>query len=71
MCTIAPDQIIDLVSAVKARHQGIELKMADVNAWELEERLLQGDLEVAIYCIPANSPTSGFTFSRCFGNKSW
>jgi DNA-binding transcriptional LysR family regulator len=56
MCTIAPDQIVDLVGAVRARHEGVELKMADANAWELEERLLQGDLEVAIYCIPGKDP---------------
>src|SRR3712207_3689476 len=50
MCTIAPDQIVNLIGAVRERHEGVELKMADANAWELEERLLQGDLEVAIYC---------------------
>ena len=52
MCTIAPNQIVSLIGAVQARHEGIELKMSDANGWELEERLLQGDLEVAIYCIP-------------------
>jgi LysR family transcriptional regulator, hydrogen peroxide-inducible genes activator len=56
MCTIAPGQIVDLIGAVQARHEGIELQMADANGWELEERLLQGDLEVAIYCIPGQEP---------------
>ena len=56
MCTIAPDQIVDLIGALQARHEGIELQMADANGWELEERLLQGDLEVAIYCVPGQEP---------------
>jgi LysR family hydrogen peroxide-inducible transcriptional activator len=56
MCTVAPDQIIVLIGAVRARHEGIELKMADANAWELEKRLLDGDLEIAIYCIPGHEP---------------
>src|SRR5215203_4172114 len=41
MCTIAPDQLI-------------ELEIMDSSAEKLEERLIEGDLEVAIHCPAAN-----------------
>jgi len=56
MCTIAPDPIVDLIGAVRTRHAGVELKLLDANGWELEEQLLRGDLEVAIYCLPGKEP---------------
>jgi LysR family transcriptional regulator, hydrogen peroxide-inducible genes activator len=52
MCTIAPGQLIELLSAVQAKHPGVELKIVDAPAQSLEERLVNGDLEVAIYCRP-------------------
>jgi len=52
MCTIQPDELLDLVSGVQTRHPGIELEIIDASAAELEERLLNGDVEVAIYCLP-------------------
>ena len=56
MCTIAPDQIVELIAAVGAHHRGIELELSDANAWELQERLVTGDLEIAIYCLPGKEP---------------
>lgn len=41
---------------MRTRHAGVELKLLDANGWELEEQLLRGDLEVAIYCLPGNEP---------------
>ena len=52
MCTVAPGQLIDLLSSVQSKHPGVELKIVDSGAQALEERLLNGDLEVAIYCRP-------------------
>jgi LysR family hydrogen peroxide-inducible transcriptional activator len=52
MCTIAPDQIIELIGSIQAHHPGIELALSDANAVELQDRLIKGDLEVAIYCLP-------------------
>jgi DNA-binding transcriptional LysR family regulator len=52
MCTIAPTQLIDLIASVQSRHDGIEIELLDAKAATLQERLLSGDLEVAIYCIP-------------------
>ena len=52
MCTISPDEIVDLIAALKMRHEGLELRLCDANAKELRERLLAGDLEVVIYALP-------------------
>jgi LysR family transcriptional regulator, hydrogen peroxide-inducible genes activator len=52
MSTISPDEIVDLVAALKTRHEGLELHLCDANARELRDRLLGGDLEVAIYALP-------------------
>jgi DNA-binding transcriptional LysR family regulator len=50
MCTIAPNQLVDLLVSLQTRHPGIELEIVDATARQLHERLLSGDLEVAIYC---------------------
>jgi LysR family hydrogen peroxide-inducible transcriptional activator len=52
MCTIAPTQLVDLIAAVQSHHEGIELQLFDASAPALEERLIGGDLEVGIYCVP-------------------
>jgi DNA-binding transcriptional LysR family regulator len=52
MSTISPDEILDLIAALKMRHDGLELRLCDANAKELRERLLAGDLEVVIYALP-------------------
>ena len=54
MCTIAPGQLIDLISAIQSRHPLVELEIIDSSAAVLQERLIAGDLEVAIYCPPKN-----------------
>jgi LysR family transcriptional regulator, hydrogen peroxide-inducible genes activator len=52
MSTIAPDEIVDLIAALKAQHPGLELRLCDASAAELRDRLLAGDLESAIYALP-------------------
>jgi DNA-binding transcriptional LysR family regulator len=52
MSTIAPAEIVDLIAALKTKHDGLELRLCDANARELRARLLEGDLEVAIYALP-------------------
>ncbi|MFI5014871.1 MAG: LysR family transcriptional regulator [Hyphomicrobiales bacterium] len=52
MCTIAPTELIQLVTGVRKRHPGVHLDIVDANAASLDEDLLRGELEVAIYCIP-------------------
>src|SRR5262245_57761941 len=52
MCTIGPGNFIGLLSNLQAQHPGIELQISDAGAADLQERLLAGDLEAAIYCWP-------------------
>jgi LysR family hydrogen peroxide-inducible transcriptional activator len=55
MCTIAPNQLIDLVSGMRSSHPHIDMEIIDSNAGTLDDRLVMGDLEVAIYCRPENA----------------
>jgi LysR family transcriptional regulator, hydrogen peroxide-inducible genes activator len=52
MSTISPDEIVDLIAALKTHHDGLELRLCDANSQELRERLLAGDLEVVICALP-------------------
>ena len=52
MSTISPDEIVELIAALKMRYDGLELRLCDANARELRDRLLAGDLEVVIYALP-------------------
>lgn len=52
MNTIAPIRLTELVAALRARHPGIALQILDATAPALQERLLAGDLDVAIYALP-------------------
>lgn len=50
MCTIAPDQLVDLLINLQSRHPNLELEITDASARELHKRLMAGDLDVALYC---------------------
>ena len=52
MSTISPIEIVDLIAALKTRHEGLELRLCDASAKDLRGRLLEGDLEVAVYAMP-------------------
>jgi LysR family transcriptional regulator, hydrogen peroxide-inducible genes activator len=56
MSTIAPDEIVELISSIRLQHPGVELHLCDADAQSLRGRLLAGDLEAAIYAIPSNTP---------------
>jgi LysR family hydrogen peroxide-inducible transcriptional activator len=56
MTTISPDEIVDLIANIRNRHPEVELKLCDANAKDLRARLLDGDLEVAIYALPGKEP---------------
>jgi LysR family transcriptional regulator, hydrogen peroxide-inducible genes activator len=51
MCTVAPRHLVDLIAAVHSRHQALELHLADARAALLQEQLINGDLELAVYCL--------------------
>jgi len=52
MCTVSPTHLVELVRALQSRHSGIELQLVDASAAALEQKLIAGDLEVGIYCLP-------------------
>lgn len=52
MCTVAPTQLIELLTSVQTRYDNIEIDITDASAAELETLLLDGALEVAILCRP-------------------
>ncbi len=54
MCTIAPAELVGLIGAIRTRHPGIEVEMVDASARELNDKLLDGEIDVAIYCLPAD-----------------
>ena len=55
MCTIAPNHLLDLVTSLRMRHPGIELHLLDAAAQALQDRLIAGGLDVAIYALPTLS----------------
>lgn len=52
MCTVAPTQLIELLTSVQTRYDDIEIEITDASAAELETMLLDDGLEVAILCRP-------------------
>jgi DNA-binding transcriptional LysR family regulator len=52
MCTIGPSNFVGLLSGLQVQHPGIELQINDAAAVDLQKRLLEGELEAAIYCLP-------------------
>src|ERR1700730_8734652 len=51
MCTLSPTHFVDLIGAVQSRYQGVELQLLDASAAELQEQLIKGELEIALYCL--------------------
>ena len=54
MCTIAPTQLTELVGSIQSRNPTVELELTDSSAAELQRRLLDGEIEIAIYANPSD-----------------
>src|SRR4051794_3219711 len=52
MCTIGPANLVGLIGCIQEAHPGVELEIVDASAVVLQEKLLAGELEAAIYCLP-------------------
>ena len=52
MCTIGPTRLVGLISSFQRHHPGIKLQLIDAKALDLQEKLLQGNIDVAIYGLP-------------------
>ncbi len=54
MCTVSPMHLVDLIGVLQSRYEAIELQLIDASARALEDRLVNGELEVALYCLPGD-----------------
>jgi LysR family hydrogen peroxide-inducible transcriptional activator len=52
MCTIAPGNLVGLLSSLQTTYPDIELRITDAGARMLHDMLLKGELEAAIFCLP-------------------
>jgi LysR family hydrogen peroxide-inducible transcriptional activator len=52
MCTIGPTRLIDLMRRFHDRHPGVSVNIRDAKAKQLEEWLIQGELDVALFGMP-------------------
>lgn len=55
MCTIGPAQLTELIGEIQTRYPSVELELTDSSAVELQRRLLDGEIEVAIYALPGEA----------------
>ena len=55
MCTIAPTHLTELIGSIQTRYPAVELELTDSNAVELQQSLIEGDIEVAIYALPGDA----------------
>lgn len=55
MCTISPTQLTELMGSIHTRYPAVELELTDSSAVELQRRLIEGELEVAIFALPGES----------------
>jgi DNA-binding transcriptional LysR family regulator len=52
MCTIGPRRFVPFLQAFRERHPKVSLIMKDGSGSELQERLAQGELDIAVYGQP-------------------
>jgi LysR family hydrogen peroxide-inducible transcriptional activator len=62
MCTIAPNQMLDFIATIQRRHPGIALQVTDAAAAQLEQRLIAGESDAAIYALPETPPDNGLHY---------
>jgi DNA-binding transcriptional LysR family regulator len=56
MCTIAPTNLVALLTRMRGRHPALEVQVLDFDAEELEEKLIDGEMDAAICCLPGAAP---------------
>jgi DNA-binding transcriptional LysR family regulator len=52
MCTIGPKKLLPLFTEFQSRYPGVDIAFRDARAQVLQEMLIQGELDVAIFGIP-------------------
>lgn len=71
MCTLAPSSMIRLINAVVTRHPQIDLEVTDSPAQDLQERMIAGTLDAAIYCAPALVPDPRINCLKLFQEQMY
>ena len=56
MCTLAPANLIDLLTGVRQHHPMIQMEIVDSPALDLQDMLSEGKIDAAIYCQPGPHP---------------
>src|SRR5262244_3613998 len=69
MCTIAPDQLLDFIHTVQANHPTVRLQIVDAAAPRLQEALLAGDLDAAVYAMPMVPPVERLHYLPLYGER--
>ncbi len=52
MCTIGPTKLLELVANYRSKYPNVNLLVRDARGQDLQDMLLQGDLEVALFGLP-------------------
>jgi LysR family hydrogen peroxide-inducible transcriptional activator len=52
MCTIGPHRLVDLFATFREANSGAEVYIKDAPAGQLEESLIKGDIDIAVFCRP-------------------
>lgn len=55
MCTIAPSPLLSLFDAMRKEHADVDLEILDEEAACLEKHLLNGKIDIGLYCRPCKS----------------
>jgi DNA-binding transcriptional LysR family regulator len=69
MCTVAPTQLIELLTSVQTRANDIEIEIADASARELEACRSMAISRWRFSDRPLARSTSRFTQCRCFASR--
>jgi len=52
MCTIGPTKLLGLIASFRSNYPNVNLLVRDAKGQDLQDMLLQGELEVALYGLP-------------------
>jgi DNA-binding transcriptional LysR family regulator len=66
MCTIAPTLLIEMLDRFRTNHPGVRLQLEDGDAQMLEEKLLNFQVDAAIYCRPGREPDPRLNYLPLF-----
>ena len=66
MCTISPKLLIEVVADFRNRHSQAELEVVDGTADVLERKLLESEIDIAVFARPKRRPNSRLNYLRLF-----